>query len=305
MGHRDDQVAVDGQRINGRLDMKLIDSIATLDREIHWLENMINYRIAIYFHQNEAAILPESPDLSADESYYAQVVREHGLNEQERLIILTALVPHCRPSVLDVFFAKNDRSDRVYTEFGGIKGAKHSGFIPTGETAAFIIAGRSLQERFDLLPVFDTEHALYKENILSIGHTNNNEPLWSGELIVSQEFLAHVTRNQPYEPRFSPEFPAKKLESKLDWEDLVFPQSLLMEINQLRSWIAHESKVMQDMKLGKYLKQGYRALFYGPPGTGKSMTAAMLGKSEGMPVYRVDLSAVVSKYIGETEYCIM
>ena len=46
---------------------------------------------------------------------------------------------------------------------------------------------------------------------------------------------------------------------------------------------------------------GYRALFYGPPGTGKSLTAAILGKMYELPVYRIDLSQVVSKYIGETE----
>ena len=281
--------------------MNMINSIATLEREMDWLGAMINYRIAIYFHQNGDPERPPAPDLTEDESFYAQMIRESGFNEEDRLIILTTLAPHVRPAILDVFFAKNDRSDRVYTEFGGIKGIKHSGFIPTAETAAFIIAGEDLNARFDLLPSFDPEHGLHKQNILTLGQTNNNEPVWSGELIISQEFLAHVTRNQPYEPRFSSAFPAQRLTSNLEWEDLVYAPSLLQEINQIRSWITHETQVMDHMKLGKYLKQGYRALFYGPPGTGKSMTAAMLGKSEDMPVYRVDLSAVVSKYIGETE----
>jgi SpoVK/Ycf46/Vps4 family AAA+-type ATPase len=49
------------------------------------------------------------------------------------------------------------------------------------------------------------------------------------------------------------------------------------------------------------LRPGYRSLFYGPPGTGKTMTACLLGKSTGREVYKVDLSLVVSKYIGETE----
>jgi len=42
-------------------------------------------------------------------------------------------------------------------------------------------------------------------------------------------------------------------------------------------------------------------LFYGPPGTGKTMAASLLGKTTNQPVFRVDLSLVVSKYIGETE----
>ena len=49
------------------------------------------------------------------------------------------------------------------------------------------------------------------------------------------------------------------------------------------------------------LRPGYRALFHGPPGTGKTLTATLLGKATRRDVYRVDLSTVVSKYIGETE----
>nr|WP_269141401.1 ATP-binding protein [Sphingomonas sp. IC-56] len=58
---------------------------------------------------------------------------------------------------------------------------------------------------------------------------------------------------------------------------------------------------MEDWGLKRHLKPGYRALFHGPPGTGKTMTAAVLGKMLDLPVYRVDLSRVVSKWIGETE----
>ncbi len=49
------------------------------------------------------------------------------------------------------------------------------------------------------------------------------------------------------------------------------------------------------------IKPGYRTLFYGPPGTGKTLTAMLLGKYTGRPVFRVDVSTLVSKFIGETE----
>jgi SpoVK/Ycf46/Vps4 family AAA+-type ATPase len=58
---------------------------------------------------------------------------------------------------------------------------------------------------------------------------------------------------------------------------------------------------MRDWGLDKQIKPGFRSLFYGPPGTGKTFTASLLGKSTGLDVYRIDLSLVVSKYIGETE----
>ena len=58
---------------------------------------------------------------------------------------------------------------------------------------------------------------------------------------------------------------------------------------------------MDDWGMAAKLRPGYRSLFYGPPGTGKTMTACLLGKSTGRDVYRVDISLVMSKYIGETE----
>jgi SpoVK/Ycf46/Vps4 family AAA+-type ATPase len=63
----------------------------------------------------------------------------------------------------------------------------------------------------------------------------------------------------------------------------------------------HGRVLMEDWGLAKRLKPGYRALFYGPPGTGKTLTASLLGKTSGKEVYRIDLSMIVSKYIGETE----
>ena len=50
-----------------------------------------------------------------------------------------------------------------------------------------------------------------------------------------------------------------------------------------------------------YKRQGYTSLFYGPPGTGKTLSACLLGKLCDCEVYKIDLSMVVSKYIGETE----
>ena len=58
---------------------------------------------------------------------------------------------------------------------------------------------------------------------------------------------------------------------------------------------------MHDWGMAAKLRPGCRVLFHGPPGTGKTMTATLLGQATGREVYKVDLSLVVSKYIGETE----
>jgi len=65
--------------------------------------------------------------------------------------------------------------------------------------------------------------------------------------------------------------------------------------------MAHNHSIMFDWGLRKRVKPGYRALFYGPPGTGKTLAASLIAKHTGRDLFRVDLSKIVSKYIGETE----
>ena len=85
------------------------------------------------------------------------------------------------------------------------------------------------------------------------------------------------------------------------WNDLVLDKETLKQVEEIKGWLKYSSPVNPDNRLKKKLKTGYRTLFYGPPGTGKALTAALIGKEFNKPVYKIDLSMVVSKYIGETE----
>ncbi len=85
------------------------------------------------------------------------------------------------------------------------------------------------------------------------------------------------------------------------WEDLVLHQSTTAQVDDIRKWLEHGRTLESDPVLAKKIKKGYRVLFYGPPGTGKTLTASLLGSQFNKDVYRIDLSQVVSKYIGETE----
>ncbi len=76
---------------------------------------------------------------------------------------------------------------------------------------------------------------------------------------------------------------------------------VLDELEAIITWIRHADVILDDWRLAKAIKPGYRCLFCGPPGTGKTLTATLIGKAVGADVYRIDLSMIVSKYIGETE----
>jgi SpoVK/Ycf46/Vps4 family AAA+-type ATPase len=123
----------------------------------------------------------------------------------------------------------------------------------------------------------------------------------SGRLILAPEVVEKLTTGAVSLPRFSADFPAEHVETQMEWDDVVLHPDTLRQIEEIEHWIRFNDILFEDWGMGKRVKPGYRALFHGPPGTGKTLTATLLGKYTGRPVFRIDLSRVVSKYIGETE----
>ncbi len=281
----------------------LSENAATLEREMAWAGAMIDAAIRIYFeqpcHVADVRELPVPP-VEHDSSRYAALVREHELDADQRFVLILAMLPHLRPQLLDPFLMKNVHYERGFTEFGGVN-ASHGGFLPTVETAAFVLAGANLARRLALVRVFAPEHGLRRARLIEVDANPAGPGLFCSALRVHEEQVTALTTGCDYQPGFSNSFPAKRLETALDWEDLILPDSVYEAVDEVRAWIAHGPTLMHEWQLAKHIKPGFRTLFYGPPGTGKTLTACLLGKSCGLDVYRVDLSLVVSKYIGETE----
>ena len=272
--------------------------------ELNWFHKVIQARFDLYFNkptEYKSIYDIPAPDLSMNKSVYGDIVRYYKMTLQERMVLILALTPHICPQILDLFFTKNEKYGRGFTEFGGVKGNHHSGFLPTGETAAFIIAGNDILERINILKNFDPDHFFAKYKILSLEKDKSGEPLLSGTLTISRDYLSYFTTGLSYKPTFSTEFPAHPITTQLEWSDLVLEEHIKEEIQEILVWVKHSNTIMNDWGLSKVLKPGFRCLFYGPPGTGKTMTASLLGKSSTLEVYRIDLSKIVSKYIGETE----
>ncbi|HYP07748.1 MAG TPA: AAA family ATPase, partial [Bryobacteraceae bacterium] len=93
------------------------------------------------------------------------------------------------------------------------------------------------------------------------------------------------------------------LRSRATLADLVVPENLRTQLHDILNWQRHTSRVFGEMGLGKQtpLGRGLTCLFSGPPGTGKTFAAQCIANELGLNLYRIDLSQVVSKYIGETE----
>lgn len=284
---------------------EIIDANArTLGYELRWFGAVLDARLRQHFDAEAApAEIHETtpPELAKEDSVYAQFVQHYGLSFEERLVLVLALVPHVQPQLLDPLLVRHEALDRGFTEFGGLRSQGHNGFLPTGETAMFLLAGTHLARRFALHRLFDGSHFFARHGILSLHRSNADEPLWSGQLCISREYLDYFTTGRSNPPPFSHEFPAKVLQTNECWDDLVVEPEVREQLEEIKSWIRHGETLMKDWGFERRMKPGFRSLFYGPPGTGKTMTASLLGKETGREVYRIDLSMVISKYIGETE----
>lgn len=219
------------------------------------------------------------------------------LTSSEYVVFLLALIPHIQPHFFDPLLPKKGN----FPQIGGVRGKNHRGFLPTGETALFLLAGDDLEKRFEVQKIFGPEHWFAKERILWLAEPEKDEPPMSGRIILNPDYVSLFTTGEMPMPSFSMSFPAERLETELDWADLVLPAATLEQVRELEAWLEHQHRILHDWGMARKIKPGYRALFYGPPGTGKTLTATLLGKANELPVFRVDLSMVVSKYIGETE----
>lgn len=269
--------------------------------EFDYLEKLISYRLDTYFEQipvgGASPPFPEPNEWSLKIPEFIQ----QNLDEDELTMLLIALAPHIQPDLLDKVIESQLGQPGEFREIGGVRGKNFRGFIPTGETALFILAGSGLEKRIEIQKFFSAAHFFAKQQILWLEELPAGEPEMSGKVIMSPEFVELFTLGTISRPRFSPNFPAQLLETRQEWDDLVLPGDTIEQVEELKIWIRYNATLLHDWGMSKKFNPGYKVLFHGPPGTGKTLTATLLGKYTGKDVYKIDLSLVVSKFIGETE----
>ncbi len=122
----------------------------------------------------------------------------------------------------------------------------------------------------------------------------------SGESVLGAEDLWRACREQA---GWQLSGLAQRLTPAYAWDDIVLPPDLLRQLREIADQVAARSQVYERWGFGARLPRGrgISALFSGPSGTGKTMAAEILANHLQLDLFRIDLSGVVSKYIGETE----
>jgi len=93
----------------------------------------------------------------------------------------------------------------------------------------------------------------------------------------------------------------RRINPDTDPQELVLPEATEQRLKRLADWLTQPPPVLREWGLHRFIDGGLRALFRGPSGTGKTMAAIAIARWTDRPLLSVDMGAVVSGYIGETE----
>jgi AAA+ superfamily predicted ATPase len=236
-----------------------------------------------------------------DGSPFGGFIRDRQPPFDAYVAIVLALAPHLRPGLLEAEFRAALAREGDFPEIGGIRDEPSRAMLPTGETLAFLLTGDDLAGRFHVQRLLEADAWLATEGIVGLEPAREGAPHLSGRLVMGRDWIARFTTGTLAAPAFGAEFPARRIATDLTWEDLVLTPTSRDEIERIEAWLRHGESFRKGWGMEGRIKPGFRALFHGPPGTGKTLTATLIGRSTGREVYRIDLSSVVSKYIGETE----
>lgn len=275
------------------------NNITNLKEEISWLNYCISKRIDITQGDDTSSedigdLLP--PQLTSENSSYGEFVNKHNLNSEERLVLILSLAVQLRPNILDVFAESAEllRQARICKSESGTT------LLPTADTALFILAGDNMEKRIAAHAIFEVDHLFYRDSVIETGTAKKGESKYNGILSISPSSRDLFIHNKYSKPRFSEDFPAHILTTNLEWEDMVLMPRTRDKLAEVKAYMEHYNTLVNDWGMSKHARPGCKILFYGDSGTGKTLSASLMGKYLGKDVYRVDISAVTSKYVGET-----
>lgn len=275
-----------------------------IEADLIWLENLIQYQLGkasnelIDRIENNGEILP--PALS-EGGFYSDNLLSWNPSEVERGLIVIGLALYFKPSIFDPLLKTAKDFNYTETHLGGVIGTAQTPFVPTGETAIFLLTNRSVEERMLVLHCLNQEHWLFEKGILLFEYKEPGLPLTFQPFYLSSDYMEIFSKGVATKPNYSSQFPASLVKTNMEWSDLVVSKELIKEIRDIELWLEYEQRLFGEMGLGRKIKEGYKVVFYGPSGTGKTLVAGLIGKKYDRDVYRIDLSQLSSKYIGETE----
>ncbi|HUX87614.1 MAG TPA: ATP-binding protein [Chloroflexota bacterium] len=152
----------------------------------------------------------------------------------------------------------------------------------------------------DQIAALATRFRLDEEAIRAVREAADLRALWRGADVASVDDVWQAAREIAAPPL---EGLGRKIVPRYGWDDIVLTPDGLAQLREICARARNQLVVLDQWGFGRKhaRRSGLTVLFAGQPGTGKTMAAEIVAGALGLEMYRIDLSAVVSKYIGETE----
>lgn len=236
--------------------------------EFQYLRNLIDYRL----NNPSGREIPDIPELETWSLPIKNFVSKYNFLQDQNAatLILIGLAPHAVPELFDHAIQEKLKTSGDFPEIGGVRGKNFRGFLPTGQTAVFLLAGDGWEQRQKVEQLFWPDTDFAKKKILWLEDLPQGEPVLSGKIIMALDYVDLFLLGSAAPPHFSTSFPAKKIETKLTSNDIVLNKDIKRHYKNLMDWIDFNESLMGKWKMEKRLHRGFRVLFYGPSGTGKT-----------------------------------
>lgn len=283
------------------------DTVALhVEKQFNWLREIMYYRACSPIGIDFNTLLEQipAPSIGLDDNtgvLFSAPLKEHSLSPAEQLVLLLSVSPYYIPSFFSNNLNAGDRQIHLGTTLLLTKSLVSNTYLPTIDTALFLLSGENVSARQGYLSMFMSDSKLLAGGLLERPVPPNGEPFTRSVLTPTQNLLSGIVSGEDKGPEFSHDFPATILSSDYNWDDLVLDFNTRSQLEEVKEWLNYEDICAQSNLSFDKFKRGYKCLFHGPPGTGKTLAASLIGKLTNRQVYKIDLSAIVSKYIGETE----
>lgn len=290
----------------GMYDLKTVElNVQALASSLIWVEELMRQRMAELqggkrLSIDEYATQIDSSYLSGNTSLL-RLLSEYNNSYVEYLLVSLSFAAWFRPKCL-IELAKTKRdSDEIYSETGLLTNKASNKYIPTLQTALFLLAGTNITKQA-LYHSILLDHPFFKDQVLHLRKPSNHNN-FPNEYIIEFDLAYYNYLLNGKRPRFdaSPDFPASFMETNHEFSDLVLKPYTHKQLDIIMNYAKNRGTLYSRPGVEHKIKPGLLAMLYGPPGTGKTFTVSIISKELGIDAYRIDLSRVISKYIGETE----
>lgn len=270
-----------------------------LDAEMQWLKKIIEKRCTELLLDTVCESILETFPLpkTNGKSPYETIINDYDLREIDRMLLALGVASSQYPLILKPFIDIEEQNASLAIYTGGEYHKATRTFKPSFQTALFLLVGKDLS----LWTIYSAQliqgSSLLQNDII---YNRSSENTIHGKIELDEGYLTYFLKGEKPRLDHGAHFPGVLYTTKLTIDDIILAESIHDQVKSIGYYISALENDFFNTKTHKF-KAGFMVLFHGPPGTGKTLLAGILANTYGIDMYHINLSKVVSKYIGETE----